>query len=357
MISLSGQAGAASLNDTLNGAWLIEYRQHYGFVLRHHSDMFLYTQKHFPAFELSLMHQTTGAQPWHVRYNYPQTGITLFYSPLSSPRYLGTITGLYPFVNFPLLRTPQQQLAFRLGAGMSYLSKHFDRISNYKNLAIGSPVNVLISLGMQYSWKFNEQWMLSGGLSLTHTSNGTYTTPNAGLNVASCNMAMAYTLPYHRHGKMRLTTIRDQRYHLLLSLSGGGKEIQPVGGVKYGVGALVAECLVQPDLKRRWGGGLDCFYDGSDKALMRAGGQWNNHNESLVKGGAHVTYVWLIDRASIYIQAGVYIWQKEKSDGMIWDRVGIRYRMKNGLFADFSLKSHFARADVILFGLGKQISW
>ena len=62
----------------------------------------------------------------------------------------------------------------------------------------------------------------------------------------------------------------------------------------------------------------------------------------------------MIDRLAVVMVLGTYAYSKAKEDGPIYDRIGLRYYCKNNLIVNFSLKTHFANADFLDFGIGYQ---
>ena len=70
---------------------------------------------------------------------------------------------------------------FRLGNGISYITKKYDPFENKKNIAIGSHINGFVNL--QFSWikQFNRVYF-GGGIDFSHISNAKLKTPNQGLN-------------------------------------------------------------------------------------------------------------------------------------------------------------------------------
>jgi hypothetical protein len=55
---------------------------------------------------------------------------------------------------------------------------------------------------------------------------------------------------------------------------------------------------------------------------------------------------------SFLFQAGVYPYTRYKDDGIIYSRLGLRYLFGKHILANITLKTHFAKADNIEFGLG-----
>ncbi|MBR3914088.1 MAG: hypothetical protein IKJ64_00035 [Bacteroidales bacterium] len=74
--------------DTLMKNMEIDLRLNYGFYMHHHYEMEGY-RAHFPMFELSLQKQTYGKSYWQSCFNYPDVGVTLFYSGMGNIDVLG----------------------------------------------------------------------------------------------------------------------------------------------------------------------------------------------------------------------------------------------------------------------------
>jgi len=121
---------------------LLEGRVNYGFLANHHLFMKIFNS-HFPAFELNLGKETFGEQRWQWMYGYPIIGVSYWYSHLGNSPLLGSSHAVFPYVNYPLVRNLKHEFNFRLGLGLAYLTKKFDRLDNYKYLAIGSHINAL----------------------------------------------------------------------------------------------------------------------------------------------------------------------------------------------------------------------
>ncbi len=64
-------------------------------------------------------------------YNYPFIGLACWYSGLGGTKPLGSAIAVFPYINFPLLRTENFNLYFRTGAGLGYLTRKYDRYDNY----------------------------------------------------------------------------------------------------------------------------------------------------------------------------------------------------------------------------------
>ena len=113
----------------------IEPRIYYGFMISNHTELQPFNA-HVPAFELSIIKDTYGKQIWEREHNYPIIGLSFFYSSLSNNPAVGQAFALYPFITFPIIRNTNHFLGFKLGLGLSYLTKVFDPLENYKILPL-----------------------------------------------------------------------------------------------------------------------------------------------------------------------------------------------------------------------------
>ena len=58
---------------------------------------------------------------------------------------------------------------------------------------------------------------------------------------------------------------------------------------------------------------------------------------------------------SFPFEVGYYIFQRSATDGLLVNRLGVRYYMANGLVAHFGLRTHIAVAYNFEFGLGYRL--
>ena len=142
----------------------IETKIHYGFIARHHPEMAVFSDIHFPVFELALSKQTFGNKLWHQIYSYPEIGISYWQSKFANSKVLGNANAVYPFIRFPLIRSNRFSLNFRFGVGLGYFSSKFDRLENYKNTAIGSHLNAIINLMFEAKYNLSPRFRVFTGM-------------------------------------------------------------------------------------------------------------------------------------------------------------------------------------------------
>jgi hypothetical protein len=343
---------------------MVEAKAGYGFLIPHRLEMEIFNS-HFPSFELSIAKKTYGASRWEYMYGYPIVGIAYWYSYLGTSPYLGDAHAVFPYINFPLSPNRSTRLYFRAGVGLGYLTKHFHRIDNYKNTAIGSSLNAAVSMSLELRIRIASRLKLTGSIALTHFSNGSMKTPNYGINIPSVYAGLAYHLskpnpytrskllpelyPYEFDGK--------KWFQVQFGAGLGYKNMEAEIGGRYMVYAMYANVLKQVSFKSRLGIGFDVSYDGTDKKLEES----TNYGapESFIpyiKTGGNIAWELMISKVSLVFNIGGYFSGAYKSEGGIYEKFAIWYYFNENLYTSLTLKAHYARADYITLGIGYNLN-
>ncbi|RLD31746.1 MAG: hypothetical protein DRI88_04400 [Bacteroidetes bacterium] len=343
---------------------MAEFKGHYGFLYSHHLELDRF-QAHYPAFELSIEQATWGAKRWEAEYAYPIIGLSLWYSQLGGFEEIGSAIALYPFINFPIVYDKKQSLNFRLGLGLGYLTNYFHRTANFKNFAIGSHINVAGSISVEYRRKLSKSVTISGGVGLTHFSNGATKTPNYGLNIITANVGVSAFLrkPNPAFDKKILPRLYpfefDGRKDLDIefSFSYAGKDMTEQFGKRFNVYSVYINVLKRVSYKSRFGGGVDLVYDESDKYMMNFNGNEDVTKIQTVKPGISGVYELVVNRLRFMFNFGFYLYTLEKSEGTVYQRLTLKYYFIDQLFAHIVLNTNWGRAEYVGFGLGYKLNF
>jgi len=338
---------------------MVEFRGNYGFLIAHHLEMENFNA-HLPSFEINLARSTYGKNQWEALYKYPLTGVSYWNAWLGDRETIGKGHALMPFISFPLIKKEKSQLDFRLAAGLGYLTKKFDRLENYKYIAIGSHLNAAINLMVEYRWKPVQHLQLSGGLQLMHFSNGSIKTPNFGLNIPSLTTGLA--LKINRENPYIMRSIRpsltmfefDGRQFVEVRINGnlGTKSIGEVISERYNVYAGSISIMKPLGYKSKAGLSFDFSYDGSDKRYVGTKGIDYDNELQIVKPGISMVYEVVLSRLSFPLALGFYTGGLYKSEGISYYKLGIQYLISRNIFSTITLKTHYARADYVSLGIG-----
>ena len=342
---------------------LLEGRVNYGFMINHHLEMKIFNA-HFPAFEINLGKETFGRERWQYQYNYPIIGVSYWYSQLGNSKYLGSANAVFPYVNYPIIRSGKAELNFRVGLGLAYITKPFDRLENYKYIAIGSHVNAAINLMAEYRWRFNPRMNVAIGLSLMHFSNGSMKTPNYGINTPSLNLAFAYRLSKENsHQSKKLIPslyIFEFPGTKSLDLSFGATVAYKDMGSEYARTFMIynffGSAMKQFTNKSSAGIGFDLTYNESDFYFAKLNNITYQNKSELWRFGIVPAYQISMSKLSYNFGLGIYI-RGKMAPNSTYFKLGLQYQFTPRLFANLTLRTHFGQADFLGIGIGYKLPW
>lgn len=325
----------------------------YGSLLPHHKMMYpLAEQKYFNS-RLDIFINSRKTKLWHKAYNYPETGATLLYSGMSSPSSLGRAFAVLPFMKFKINNSQKIQHKVYFGLGLGYLTKTFDRLDNYKNVAIGSHFNAAMRIFYSFEVPFSNRLGLETGFGITHFSNGAISLPNRGVNQMSISLGIRYQNKKNEGIIIPKDSCCFQKSILpYFYLFTGIKQLYVGDSKRYQAFSFGSAVEWRYRSFKAALCGIDLFYDASDFAFFRDEGHEYPFS-SFIKSGFYIGHQWYFDRLSFALNFGTYIYSKHKvgDTGDFYNRLVLRYQVSNVLELNSSLKAHFAKADYIEWGL------
>ncbi|MFY7990078.1 MAG: acyloxyacyl hydrolase [Fluviicola sp.] len=339
--------------------WSLQFKVKSGFLAAHRGTMSHLYKDRVVAGEVSIYKRVYADKPWAESYKNPFVGFTLYGSNLGNREILGYGFGTYGFIEFPFARSKAHYLSAKLGAGLGFVTKVFDQQTNPKNVAVSSHVNALLCLGVSGRWQFSEKHSLIYGLDMTHFSNGASKVPNLGLNIPYISLGYGYRIGLSAPGSVEPATeivktpwLRNWKFTAIGILS--SKEIFPTTGKNYPVFAL--SNMVHKRFREKVGMevALDLVSKQSifDYRAYIPKTQW-----TIFQVGAYIGYMLPLDRLNFSLGMGVYLKDRYDADDEFYHRVGMRYRFDNGLLLNLVLKSHWAKADYVEWGVGYTFNW
>ncbi|MBI1835828.1 MAG: acyloxyacyl hydrolase [Flavobacteriia bacterium] len=329
--------------------WGIESRTKIGFLAAHHNTMEHLAIKDAFAQETSLFIQPNGSKKWHLDYRKPYIGFTSFLASVGNKNILGNFYGFYQFIEFPFVKRSKYIFSAKLGNGFAYGTKHYDPIIDPKNTAIGSHINALICIGLMNRFDFKKHHF-SIGIDITHCSNAASKTPNLGINLPFFSIGYGYTIKQ----SSAFDTIKEytspfQKWNFGVTGICSAKETYPTEGRKYPIYALslFARKFFKPKV------GIEFAFDVfSKQSTLAYKPDISKTQLDILQVGFFTGYLLPLDRVHFVLGMGVYLRDKYQPESFLYHRVGMRYFMKNGVFFNFVLKSHFASADYFESGIG-----
>jgi hypothetical protein len=332
-------------------------------MINHHLEMKIFNA-HFPSFEINLGKETYGRESWQANYGYPFIGISYWYSQLGNSEFLGSANALFPYVNYPIVRNRKHELNFRVGLGLAYLTKRFERLENYKYIAIGSHLNAAINLMTEYRWRFNPRMNAAIGVSLMHFSNGSTKTPNYGINTPSINVAFAYRLSKENTYLSRklipsLYTFEfpgTKSIDFLFGATAAFKDMGSEYGRTFMIYNFYGSAMKQFSLKSAAGIVFDFTYNESDYFFAQLDKVAFENKKDLVRIGVGPAYQLIMSNLSYNFGLGFYL-KGIMAPSTVYFKLGIQYQITKGLFANLTLRTNYGQADFLGVGLGYKIPW
>lgn len=321
----------------------------------HHKSISYLINDQISAIELNMGYIPSNEKNWAKLYKQPEIGLGLYHGSLGNDKVLGNVTAIFPYINFPLSRGNKWEVNTQLGIGLGYTKKHFDPVENYTNLALGTKYNAFFKLMANGAYAFCSNWNVNAGVGFNHLSNGSFSSPNKGLNLLTGSLG----LTYFWNGKSRksFTSVpREEKLsnEFLLIWGNGIKQTSEKDHHKYYTSSLTGNYSIGINSKQKIGFGIDLFYN---KAANR--GKWDFEPETSFKNrfsqAIFISHDLVLEKFSIIANIGAYTYYRTEPEKPVYTRLGIRYRLNTHLITSLSLKAHMGKADYIEWGIGYRI--
>lgn len=340
-------------SETFKNGFGIETDVGYGFIMPHHKSIEYTIEDHIRTFDVRLIKATYGTKYWNQLYRYPYYGIGYYRSNLGNNNVYGYVNALYSYVRVPIIGSSDKaNLSWQFSFGGSYITKCFDIEENPQNLAIGSNLNIYIDFSLQSKIPLTKQISLNNGVRFTHVSNGKVKSPNKGLNAISASIGLIYQFNETPERKQIILPSIDDKNEFTLVFAGGIKTISHYETGYYFASSLMADYNRKYSLKGRWGLGTDIFFDGTNRQFSNKTEKADIVNSDLYQIGLHAGHDLVMGDLALVFNVGAYVYAPVEVLAPIYSRIGLRYRVKKNFITNLTLKSHWASASYIEWGVG-----
>ncbi len=335
------------------GRWSLGVKIQNGFLLAHRPTLVYLQQEKINSFEISFLKSTDGEDEWERIYNAPLIGVAYQYFDLGNKEMLGSGQALYPLVVFPMLHKHHLRFNIRFGIGIGYVEKRYTISEDYKNQAISTHLNGMLTTGIQFRFPCNSKTQISAGIDFTHFSNGATRLPNAGLNIPTVNIGIQHFLGKPFKAERGNLNPYQKKREINIYVATALKEQVPGGSPKFSVAVLEADYHLRVSRKSLLGGGADLFYDQTlQKRIYEIDNVALDNPKANFRMGIHGSYGLIVGNFNGFFQMGYYLYNRLSLSVPIYHRLSLRYYVKPRVFVCFNLKSHFAKADYFEYGVG-----
>jgi hypothetical protein len=322
---------------------------HPGFVFAHTDDA-RNMQAHSMGFELQLTKFRFENRAWTKGYQKPKVGLNVLYMDLGQPDLTGRVFALIPNFETSFKTSENSDFGIRLGTGLGYLTQSFDRVSNRRNLSIGTHLNGAMQILFLWN-RYGEKGRMTGGFGITHFSNASARVPNLGVNMPS--LFLGAHLDFKKQTRMPFfkDTTADLPFEAYYAMALNERSLaDPHQFVIAHVAALKMKRLTDV---RYWHYGADLFFDKTHHFMDFPDESLENLKpREMTEVGVRAGYVWRMSCIDLSTDIGFYLYRPSKNKAFTYQMVGIKYNLNDRLFLQSNLKIHYGTADFFEWGLG-----
>jgi hypothetical protein len=232
---------------------------------------------------------------------------------------------------------------------LGYGTKVYDPENNILSIALSTKLNALLVFALESRIHVgNHSATLS--LDMTHFSNGAIKVPNLGLNLPFLSAGYGYRIQESTYCDTCLVAgLGYKSLEFGAIVFGSAQELFPTGGPKMPVIGL--NFVARKYFSRRTG--MEVSFDiMSKQSIMNFHPEVEKTQGEIIQLGVFAGYLVPMGRYQMVIGMGAYVRDKFKPEDALYHRVGMRYVFYNGINLNLVLKSHWARADYVEYGIG-----
>jgi len=324
-----------------------------GLLLPEYDFFYVLTEKTIKGVELNISKKTKGKALWEQLYNYPEIGFSTVFSTLGNKDVFGNVFALNPYIRFEIPVKSKFSFGYKIGVGLCYVTKHFDPLNDYQNIAVGSGINIWFNTEFLLNYKLNKRLSLYSGTVFNHLSNANFSEPNIGLNTLVYTFGMNYLFGEQVKKQDNLIEKFTPHNQYAVFLSSGRKHTRRFAEKTYATASLSFEYKRIAAYRFAYGGGADLFYDASIIDEMNRNQIFDTQPSYIFKSGLHLSQELIIGNLSLGLQEGFYMFLKDYlNEYKMYNRGIIRYRLNKHLFLNLAMVSNLIVLDVMEIGIG-----
>lgn len=337
-----------SITDNLNG--MINF--HSGYNLPEYPFISSITENYIHSLDICLYKETFGKKEWEQLYNYPDYGISFFYSTLGNDEVFGREFSATYFSKIYFFSTNRFRLFNRTGIGINYVNREFDLKDNYLNVAVGSKVNIHFNFRIGASYQLSDKFGFNTGLSFNHFSNANTSEPNLGINYLTGYGGLNYSLGKKDEKKIHKLSDHQKKNTSILFASIGGKRARALVSDYFFTSSLSYQFNRAFNRKFLFGFGTDLFYDSSVETSLTKFNRDFKKSDSF-QTGIHISESIVLNKFTLSLQEGIYLLLNEQVENYrIYSRGIAQYQFTDHFLMRIAMKSHIHILDYPEIGFG-----
>ena len=305
--------------------------------------------------EMSFFTSSKQKNYWQTLYNYPEYGVSVWYTNFGEPNVLGYSLGAEYFFKINFINKNKYKLYARSGFGINYISEKFDEVDNPLNTSMGSNINARFNLRLANSIYFTERLALNLGIGLDHFSNANTRYPNRGINAVAFYGGITYQFGKEQEYKAFEIPEYKNSFSSFVSLNTGFFQTKWPNNSYYLVPSLAYDVNYSLGKIFSLGIGADAFYNSSIKKRYGNIDGFKTANSMLL--GVHFSQNIYYHKFTFSLQEGLYLYSyKELDKKPMYNRVQFKWQLSSKLSGNIHLQSYLNDLEFVGVGISYQLN-
>ncbi len=144
------------------------------------------------ALQINYVQRFNGSRHWHLWHEFPEFGLSFNAHSFGDRDIFGRAAGIYPFLGKQYRLSSVVRAQIRMGMGIGYVSRKFDRLQNPENNVISTHWNNLTGAEIGLIFRLSDYWKMRISGQGHHYSNGGTVLPNLGINFAALSVGVSW---------------------------------------------------------------------------------------------------------------------------------------------------------------------
>ncbi len=321
---------------------------HKGSIFTDSKDLESLAQSHPLMLQVDFSFMNNTQKAWSQCNCYSKTGLSFSYIDFKNPDSLGRAISVSLFAEPYLYYRQHFQFSLRGGAGLTYLNKIYDPLTNPENLFVSRHVSFLLTLGVAASYQINPTLQISLSSQFNHISNGNTQYPNWGINFPTLALGVQYQL---NRQKLLPRSHENLSTHPLKLLVHGfaGRHLEK--GEKRLVTGINLGLVKQVSRVNGVGLGADVTYDAINEFLEVETGE---PHKTMV-ASLSLQHYFFFKNLLFGQQLAYYVLPPNPDVKKLYQFYLLEYHVTRQWYAGVSLKAHGSISDYVSFSIGKVI--
>ncbi|MBS1680408.1 MAG: acyloxyacyl hydrolase [Bacteroidetes bacterium] len=309
-----------------------------------------FTQSHPQSFQFDLGVLKNTNQAWNNCGCYSQNGLSVSYTDFNNSK-LGHAFTIAAFTQPLLYNSNRFQLSIRGSAGLAFVNKLYDSISNKDNIFFSASSSFYLGLGLNFSFRISNHLQAISSLQFNHISNGGKRDPNEGMNFPAVNVVVNYVVNPTMLNKRPNQKFTDKSWSLALHTFGTQRSVPATwvwpAATRWVLGVNVG--LIKR-LGRMNGVGVGGeFYNDGIKEVLQ---QRSNQRIQTQTGAVSIQHYLFFGKLLFGQQAAWFVTPKTGYQKKFYQRYFLEYAIKKNWYLGVSLKAHGDHSDFLALSTG-----